>query len=712
MKRLYINRELSWLKFDERVLEEAFVQEMPLLERLRFLSIYASNLDEFYMVRVGSLHDQSLVPSPDPDTKTGMLPQQQICEVNRTVMALGLRRDEAWENVCGGLALQRCACLPVRGLEADASRAVRLYFETGLLPLLSPQVVDAKHPFPRLENLRLYIGVRLEGKNRPLFGILPAPEGAKKLFFLPGGEKFVLLEDILLRHVELAFPGYEVKGRAVFRVTRNADLALSESLFDEDMDYRLFMEEVLRRRSRLAPVRLETDAGADRPLTEFLLKRLGLKEEQWFRYASPVDMGFADALTDALPQARREELLYVPYRPQWPAGLRHHGIMAQIREHDLMLCYPYESMRPLIELLREASEDKDVVSIKMTLYRVGRQSQIVQMLCAAAENGKQVTAVVELRARFDEQNNINWSAILEESGCQVIYGIDDFKVHGKVLLITRKLPHGRGQLTITNISTGNYNEATARLYSDLALFTRDPVIGADAAELFRNLSIGNVYGRYSRLLVSPVSLKNTFLSLIDGEIRKATAGGHGCVVAKMNSLTDKQLIDRLIEASRAGVTVRLIIRGICCLRPGVPGVTDHIEVRSIVGRFLEHARIYCFGEGADARVYIASADWMTRNTEHRIEVAVPVEDAGLAARLRAMMETELRDNVKARLLGPDGIYLRLPQAGERLDSQLYFCAEAERAAHSEEERCGRNSPAGWGAKVLRKFFPLFQKRGR
>lgn len=687
MSALYINRELSWLKFNERVLEEAGDSSVPLFERLRFLSIFASNLDEFYMVRVGSLLDQSLLGDDRSDTKTGMTPKEQIDAVNLAVQLLYPQKDTAYRLIMRDIGCFTHAAF--KDLDGGEKRVARAYFETEMLPLLSPQIVDAHHPFPHLENKTLYVGVRLKSKTGKLFGAIQLPRETPRVYFIPDSNKFLLAEDILLRFAELVFGIYEVEAKAIFRVTRNADIDVQEGMFDEDADYRSYMQEILKKRNKLSPVRLETNHREDAELLAFFLAHLDLTPAQCFVSSSPLDFSFLSTLEEHIEPDKRAALLFSSLRPQWPAGVAHAGLLDQVAAGDLLLSYPFESMRPFVELLREAAEDSRVLSIKMTLYRLGRQSQIVQNLCAAAENGKDVTVVIELRARFDEQNNINWSRLLEDAGCKVIYGIDEYKVHAKILLITRR--QGHALQYITNIATGNYNESTARLYTDLSLLTANPEMGEDAVALFHNLSIDNLQGEYRHLLVSPSTLKKGVLALMDAEIVKAQNGLPARIIAKMNSLTDKDIIDRLILASKSGVQIDLIMRGICCLCPGVPGETDHIRVRSIVGRFLEHSRIYSFGEGSEARIYISSADWMTRNTERRVEIAAPVLDARLAGRINAMLTVLLRDNVKARELQPDGTYARVQREGEDLNSQMYFYRQAYTAA-AEPERPPKRGP--------------------
>jgi polyphosphate kinase len=690
MAELYINRELSWLKFNERVLEEACGSETPLYERLKFVSIFASNLDEFYMVRIGSLFDQSLVDGKSIDNKTNMRPEDQIKAVNEATKELYPYRDNAYFDVMKSMSAVTCYHTGFKALDGGEKRIVKAYFESQVLPLLSPQIIDVRHPFPHLENKFVYIGVRLKSKGLPtksknahmkpkdtkLFGVLPLPRDLERIYMVPGSKGYLLAEDIVLRYADIVFDVYNVEAKAVFRVTRNADIDINEGLFDEDTDYRNFMQDLIKKRGKLSPVRLETSSTGDSELCNFFLSKLNLTKSQCFSCESPLDLSFVFKLEERFDSAVKEKLIYAPLRPQWPAALERGNITAQVRKNDILLSYPYESMKPLIELLREASEDNEVSAIKITLYRIGSQSQIVQHLCTAAENGKDVTVIVELRARFDEQSNINWSNVMEEAGCKVIYGIDEYKVHSKILLITRHTKSGTEY--ITNIATGNYNENTARQYADIAFITADKEIGEDAAQFFHNLNIGNIDGSYRKLLVSPSGLKSGILALIDGEKNKAAQGKPARIIAKMNSLTDKEVIDKLIEASQAGVKISLIIRGICCLRPGVENYTDHIEVISIVGRFLEHSRVYSFGVGSEAKIYIGSADMMTRNTERRIEIVVGLRDPNIILRLSNMLDIQLRDNVKARLLHADGSYTPVVSDGEQVDSQGSFYQQAYR----------------------------------
>lgn len=699
---LYFNRELSWLKFNQRVLEEAFDTASPLFERLKFTSIFTSNLDEFYMVRVGSLFDQTLVAGP-AENKTGMSPQEQIDAINSDVRLLYPLRDKAYAEINAGLSKLTVSHTDFKSLDAGEKRIVKEYYDREMMPVLSPQVIDSHHPFPHLENKQIYMIVKLKSKDNMVFGIIPSPPGIERVYQIPRGRAFLLAEDILLKYGDSLFEGYKVESKSLFRVTRNADIQVDEGLFDQDTDYRSIMQDLLRKRSRLAPVRLEMCTETDHDLREFLLSKLNLRKDQCFYSDAPLDLSFIFSLEQAFDPSIRGRLLFPPCRPQWPATVRHNSMVAQAQQGDILLSFPFESMRPFIELLREASEDPRVVSIKITLYRLARQSQIVQHLCTAAENGKEVTVIVELRARFDEQNNINWSRMLEESGCNVIYGVDEYKVHSKIMLITRRA--NRGFEYITQIGTGNYNENTARQYTDLSIITSSREIGEDAVNFFHNLTIANLNGSYRHLLVSPSSFKSGMLSLIEEERKKAIGGGCGRIIAKVNSLTDKELMDALIEAGKSGVKIELIIRGICCLRPGVPGYTDNITVRSIVGRYLEHSRIYLFGEGAERRIYIASADMMTRNTQRRVEIAAPVLDRKLVDRIASILNLLLCDNVKARLLRSDGIYTRI-EGGSRVDSQqeLYLQACDRVGDLVSEEIAASNLPRQLIHSLTGRFF--------
>ena len=672
----YVNRELSWLQFNRRVLEEAEDPANPLCERLNFASIFQSNLDEFYMVRVGMLMDTLHLEAVDD--KTGLTSAQQAAAVlDRTREYLADR-----DRICGGLlrelAEQGVELCRFHSLQDKVQSFLEKYFTSNVLPLLSPQIIGRKQPFPFLRNKQIYAVAILKTKNGgERMGIVPCGEGVlRRLVPLPGdGQRFILVEELIASFLPKIFAHYKVEGTVLIRLVRSADIHMDDAssemsgmLADE---YRKSMEKMIRRRKRLRPVKLDYQGKLTDSVRDSLCRCLGLSKKHLFASGIPLDLSFVGALRDML---RDKPGLFYPRRvPQNSPNVDPLVPMVeQIRNHDLMLSYPYESVRPLLRLLQEAGQDPDVVSIKMTLYRVAHNSKIVEALVDAAENGKEVVALVELRARFDEENNIGWSRVLEQAGCRVIYGLDGLKVHSKLLLITRM---HQGQVEyITQVGTGNYNEDTVRLYTDFALMTAHPGIGADAAGVFNALSMGEVLEESSRLLVAPACLRDKITALIDEEIGQARAGSPAYLGFKLNGLTDKLLLDKLVEASQAGVKIDLVVRGICCLTGGVPGYTENIRVVSIVGRYLEHARIYLFGQGERRRVYISSADFMTRNTTRRVEVAAPVYDPDLRAHLEQMFQDQLRDTAKGRLQQPDGSYARAQ--GEPFNSQEWFCDQA------------------------------------
>lgn len=678
IQSVYINREQSWLKFNERVLEEACDVNVPLFERWKFIWIFMNNLDEFFMIRVGSLQDQMLIKEAPPDNKTGMTAREQVSAILKTVKKIVSRKDMIYQSFVKKLAKYNIRHVSMSELCEQDEEYVYNYYIREIFPLLSPQIIDNHHPFPFLLNKGIYVGVYFESHHDTNFGIIPAVGVFDRVCILPGsGIRFILSEDIIFHYADKMF-SHNLLDKAMFRVTRNADIMTNSPLLDEDSDFRFTMKVLLKKRVKLAPVRLEVRGEQKKVFVKYLLKKLMLDQSHVFATHTPLDMSFVHILEDKLPSAQKKKLLFEPLIPQDPI-VSNQKILAQVLEHDILLSYPYESMRSFIRLLNEASEDPDVVSLKITLYRVGKESQIIRSLITAAENGKDVIVVVELRARFDEEHNIEWAAQLTEAGCHVVYGVEECKVHSKVLLITKKTE--KSIQYITQIGTGNYNERTAKLYTDLALITSNPEIGLDAVSLFNDILVNNIQGKYRKLLVAPSTMREGLLHLIQTETDYARQGQPSGILAKFNSLTDKQVIDKLIEASDVGVKIRLIIRGICCLRAGIPGLTENITVVSIVGRFLEHARVYAFGEGERRQVYMSSADWMTRNMERRIEVACPILDKDIAARVCDMLELGLRDNVKARYLKPDGIYQK-PEATEeeRLDSQIVLFEEAYKAA--------------------------------
>ncbi len=679
---LYINRELSWLKFNERVLEEAQNLATPLFERLRFVSIFCSNLDEFYMIRVGSLTDQSLLKKPDKDNKSGMTPSQQLEAIFAQTKILLPYKDMAYFNIMSELSRADVSQVDLQSLSEEDYRFLELYFTREIMPIISPQIIDKRHPFPFLKNLEIYVGVQLETKSDFVrLGFIPASGNFPRLIFLPGDDlRFILAEDLIWFFADKVFGNYRILDKTIFRITRNADINVAEALYDEEVDYRDAMQELLNKRKKLAAVRLELQNSISITLREFICDKLELAPEQSYMQSSPLDLSFVSALEGRvrkLGRKKTDELFYRPLTPQKSPSVREdRPLIPQILQKDILLHYPFESIQPFIRLLDESATDPDVISIKITLYRVARDSQIVDALMRAAQHGKDVLVMVELRARFDEENNIDWSKQLEEAGCNVIYGLEEYKVHSKLLLVTRRSQDGIQY--ITQIGTGNYNEKTARLYTDLCLLTADKEIGLDASVVFNNLAIGSLVEYSKRLMVAPLCLKNRVIEFIDREIAMAEQGEEAYIGVKINSLSDKTIIDKLIEASQHHVKVDLIVRGICCLRSGVDGYTDNITVRSIVGRFLEHSRIYLFGPPQRQDIYISSADFMTRNTERRVEVAAPICDPDLKERIRSIFQIYLSDNVKCRVQQNDGSYqsVQTPENEAALYSQQYFYERA------------------------------------
>ncbi|MCI7233988.1 MAG: polyphosphate kinase 1 [Oscillospiraceae bacterium] len=682
MTSCYDNRELSWLKFNVRVLEEARDSSVPLCERLLFSQIFQSNLDEFFMIRVGSLTDRVLVDDNKEDNKTGMTPKEQLEAIYKRVRELVPIKDETYFDTVKELEKIGVEHVKISSLTPEEEGYLRAYFNSEIRPLISPQVVDKRHPFPFLKNKEIYAVTHLESKNSVKLGIIPAGGSFPRIIPLPDKSRlrFLLAEDVILHYCGSVFENYRLLDKALIRITRNADINMEEGLYDHEVDLRQVMEELLKKRKKLAPVRLEISGKLGKEAVEYLCRQLELSGEQISECTAPLDMGFIFSLRNRIEKAH-PEMFFEPVSPRLPATISPNiPMIQQILRRDIMLSYPYESIRPFIRLLNEAGNDPDVISIKITLYRVASNSKIVEALINAAENGKEVFVLVELRARFDEENNIEWSKRLERAGCKVMYGPENLKVHSKLMLITRK--NGNELQHITQIGTGNYNEKTSELYTDLSLMTADPEIGEEAGTVFNALSIGNLVENTSHLLVAPLSLQNKIIDFIDGEIASARNGGEGYIGLKLNSLTDKVLIDKLIEASCAGVKIEMVIRGISCLVAGVSGLTENITVRSIVGRYLEHSRIYIFGKGDRQRIYISSADFMTRNTIRRVEVAAPVRSPELRKRVLHIFDIMMRDNVKARIQLPDGTYKRIsPTKGENaLMAQQYFIDEAAAAA--------------------------------
>ena len=672
------NRELSWLKFNERVLEEAYAEEVPLYERLKFIAIFTSNLDEFFMVRVGSLYDMSLDGDDQIDNKTGLSPSQQLERIYHAVEPLYKKRDRYFREVENALRAYGIADLSIDELKGDDAVFVYDYWRSCVLPVLSPQIVDDHHPFPFVANKVPHVAVELQKKKRTIMGLIPMPAALPALLFLPGnGIRYVHLEDVICRYAEEAFPAYPVLSRNIFCVTRNADISPEDEEFAPAGDFREKMKKLVKQRSRLAPVRLECAQLLNDFFFGILSEKLGLTRAQIYATEAPFTMSYVYGLSQKFDEDMEKRLCYRPFTPQLVRG----SLFDFPRGRDVLLSYPYESMQPFLRLVRRAANDPSVTSIQITIYRLAKEAKLIDSLCLAAENGKEVLVLIELRARFDEQNNIDWSERLETAGCRVIYGFEGFKVHSKVCLITR-LEHGNPRY-VTQIATGNYNEKTAAQYTDLSLITADQNIGHDAAEFFRNMAIGNLEEEYKTLMVAPRCMKSRIMELIDEEIKK---GKDGQIIFKVNSVTDLEVINKLSEASCAGVRIMMLVRGICCLLPGVPGYTENIRVFSIVGRYLEHSRIYSFGAGSEQKLYISSADLMTRNMQRRVEVAVPIYAPHIRERVNHILDIYFRDTAKARELKSDGNYERFPDCKTGLSAQEQFMAEALENADTEKPR--------------------------
>ena len=672
---IYMNRELSWLKFNERVLEEAENPENPLCERLTFASIYQSNLDEFYMVRVGSLVDQMLLAKDIRENKTNMTPKEQLDAILARTKKLNRKRDVVYEEIMESLEEYGVHMLNFHKIEKEDRNYLERYFEAEVAPVISPSIVGKRQPFPFLRNKEIYAVVVLETKKgKEKLGIIPCSSaGIQRLIPVPGKTgTYMLSEELILHFVSKIFKGYHIKAKSLLRITRNADID-ADALYDEDLDYREFMVELIKARKKLAPIRLELSREMDGDVVETLCEYLEVDKNFVFRGDIPLDLSFVFQIQDGL--RKRTELFYEKRIPQKsPMFNSHEPILDQIAKKDRFLSYPYESIKPFLTMLHEAANDEDVVSIKMTLYRVAKQSKVVEALIEAAENGKEVFVLVELKARFDEENNIGWSRLLEDAGCHVIYGLDGYKVHSKLCQIMKK-KDGNVEY-YTQIGTGNYNEKTARLYTDLSLMTADPKIGTEAARVFQALAMGETVEDMDHLLVAPKCLQNKVLAMIDEEIEHAKVGEQAYIGLKMNSLTDKRIMNKLVEASCAGVHIDMVVRGICCLIPGVKGQTENIHIISIVGRFLEHSRIYIFGTQERAKIYISSADFMTRNTLRRVEVAAPIEDPDIRMQIQEMFVTMLSDNHKARTMNNKGNYKIEPSDNAPLNSQEVFLEQA------------------------------------
>ena len=696
--QIFINRELSWLDFNRRVLALSKDKTVPLAEQMKFAAIYGSNLDEFFMVRVGSLYDRTLLKNEITENKTNMTAAQQLAAIMPKTAELQEQCDKNVFRLRERLAEVGYRRIDFEKLDREDEKFWKKYFQNELYPVLSPQIIDHRHPFPFLRNQEIYLCATLKAKGdeEVSFGLIPIGSQFERLLYLKKEEtvEYGLAEELIFHFAQLVFPKGMLQKKCLFRVTRNADIDVKEGMFDQDIDYRQVMSELLKKRRKLAAVRLQFWNQPPQEIEKYLCDKLVLPQKQCFAQAAPLDLSCFFKLAARLQADGRSELFYPPAKPlQAPAGYR---LGREVETHDMLLAYPYQSMRPFIKMLMAAAFDPEVISIKMTLYRMAHDSQIVQALVAAAENGKEVVTVVELRARFDEQNNIDWSKQLEEAGCTVIYGLDEYKVHSKLTLITRKRA-GKYHYT-TQVGTGNYNEKTSEQYTDLAFVTTSQEIGEEAAAVFNNLAVERLTDDTQYLLVAPLCFKSVLLAEIDREIGQARMGLPARITLKNNSISDKNVIEKLEEASCAGVATDMIVRGICCVRAGVPGHTENLRVRSIVGRYLEHSRIYAFGEGENLRIYIASGDFLTRNTERRVEVGIRIEDRSLKEKLWGLLQLQLADNVNAREMKPDGSYSKVkPGPGERcIDSQmeLYEYFSAGFGAAVPEKEPYRNKKAG------------------
>ena len=694
------NRELSWLQFNARVLAEAEDENVPLLERFKFLAIFTSNLDEFFMIRVGSLCDMAAVDKEHTDSKSGLTAKEQLHLIYKAVEPLYARRDAAFSDVDSKLSAIGLRRLTIDSLAPDEQKYIKRYFKDIIAPVLSPQIVDSHHPFPHLEGKVLHIAALLSHKKTERLGLLPVPASLPPVVFLPETpSRYILTEDILLAYADHVFEMYDVLEKTVLCVTRNADIQVDDETFGvEGGDFRKKMEKLLRQRRRMAVVRVEINRPVSDHFKEHFRSRFEVSDAQIFlSRTAPLKLGYAFSLGEHLPEKKRAFLSDAPFTPQQPAMLSAgQSLLKAALQRDILLSYPYESMEPFLQMIREAANDPAVLAIRITIYRLASKAKLVEYLCAAAENGKDVTALIELRARFDEQNNIDWSERMEEAGCKIIYGFEDYKVHSKICLITRR---ERGAVRhITQVGTGNYNEKTAKQYTDVSLITADERIGQDAGAFFNNMALGNLSGRYSRLFVAPTSLKNNILALMDEQIAK---GKDGYILLKFNSLTDIDVIAKLREASCAGVTVEMIVRGICCLLPGVPDHTENITVTSIVGRFLEHSRIYVFGRGDEEKMYISSADLMTRNTERRVEIACPIDDPAVRTRLHDILYAMQHDTVKARVLQPDGTYCKKPAVQDPICAQDLLM---QQAIENARKQAAQPAPHPGFLEKIRKWF--------
>ena len=707
-EQLYINRELSWLDFNHRVLALSKDKTVPLAEQMKFAAIYGSNLDEFFMVRVGSLYDSTLLKNEVKENKTNLTAQQQLNAIMPKTARLQMLCDKCVQKLDEKLSGLGYVKLNFKALDKEEEHFWKKYFLKEFFPVLSPQIIDHRHPFPFLRNQEIYLAAYLKakGEDKPSFGIVPIGNQFDRVLFLKKGNEtyYGLAEELIYHFASLIFPKGMLQQKCLFRITRNADIDVKEAMFDQDIDLRQVMSELLKKRRKLAAVRLQFWNHPCDEFEKYLCEKLVLPQSQCFYQTSPLDLSYLFKLNKRLQADGRTELFYSPAKPM-QAPLEYH-LGTEVESHDVLLSYPYQSMRPFIQMLTEAAFDPEVVSIKMTLYRMAQDSQIVHALCAAAENGKEVVTVVELRARFDEQNNIDWSKKLEEAGCTVIYGLDDYKVHSKLTLITRKTT--KGYRYTTQIGTGNYNEKTSELYTDLSYITTNQEIGEEAAVVFHNLALQKLTASTNHLIVAPLRFKNVLLHEMEQEIAQAQLGKPAQIILKNNSISDKDVIEMISKASGAGVPVEMIVRGICCVRAGVPGKTENLTVRSLVGRYLEHSRIYAFGIGDKARIYIASGDFLTRNTEKRVEVGIRIDDLAIKNKLMDLLQMQLKDNVNASIMMPDGSYVKIKCSDYEpvLDSQMQLYDYFSKEYRVQEEKEDRPSTKQGVLCRIRSFLKL------
>ena len=667
------NRELSWLTFNERVLEEAVDEQVPLYERLKFVAIFTSNLDEFFMIRVGSLFDLTMLKKENRDNKSLLTPEEQLEKIFMATAKLYVKRDAVFAAIEEQFVKLNIEKLKINQLIASEKIEVEKYFENYIAPLLSPQIIDFQHPFPHLANKVLHVAILLKHNRKVTLGIIPVPTSLPKLYFFSGSKlRYILVSEIILAYIAKIFDMYSVIDKSVICVTRNADISPDDEISEVGEDYLHHVKMTLKKRLRLEPVRLEMETVGDSLMVNYLCNRLKINPIQLYQTKIPISLSYVFQLVDTFNEQQQIELQYPKFKPSLFCEVDPQTRMLDYVLHkDVLITYPYQSFDLFLNLIKEAAYDEKVVSIKITIYRMGNhKAKLMNYLIIAAELGKEVTVLMEVRARFDEQNNINWAENLSEAGCNILYGFTGYKVHSKICLITRY--DAEKVQYITQIGTGNYNAETSAIYTDLSLITANQEIGKDAVTYFKNMCIANLNGTYDTLLVAPINLKQELMELIRQEMYKAQTGKQSRILLKMNSLTDRDMIEQLVLAAQAGVKVQLIVRGICCLLPNVLGKTENITVISIVGRFLEHSRVFCFGSGVNMRMYISSADLMTRNTEHRVEIACPIFDRQIKQKIYAMLKIRLKDNVKGRQLQADGTYSKRKEHAKKTDSQQYF----------------------------------------